>query len=79
LDVGDDVDLVEVDEAVENTKSPFVENTGEDDLFEELKAVGLVDLVLDNGILDLDYLAVFGGFLEELTVRCLVSGDLGIV
>ena len=79
MDVIDDIHLTKVYETVEDTECSFVQDSGEDDFFEEMKAIGLVDLGLDVLVLDLDYLAEFGGFLVEFTVGCLVCGDLGVV
>ena len=75
----DDIHLTEVYETVEDTECSFIQDSGEDDFFEEMKAIGLVDLGLDILVLDLDHLAEFSGFLIEFAVGCLVSGDLGIV
>jgi hypothetical protein len=38
-----------------------------------------MNLVLYDGIFDLDDLAVFGSILEELAVRCLMGGDFWVV
>jgi hypothetical protein len=75
----DDIHLTEVYETVEDTECSFIQDSGEDDFFEEMKAVGLVDLGLDVLVLDLDYLAEFGGFLVEFTVGCLVRRDFGVI
>jgi hypothetical protein len=37
-----------------------------------------MNLVLYDGIFDLDDLAVFGSILEELAVRCLMGGDFWV-
>ena len=79
MDVIDDIHLTEVYETVEDTECSFIQDSGEDDFFKEMKAVGLVDLGLDILVLDLDDLAEFGRFLIEFTVRCLVRRDLGVI
>jgi len=75
----DDIHLTKVYETVEDTECAFIQNSGKDDFFEEMEAVGLVNLGLNILILDLDYLAEFGRFLVEFTVGCLVRGDFWIV
>lgn len=75
----DDIHLTKVYETVEDTECTFIQNSGKDDFFEEMKAVGLVNLGLDILVFDLDYLAEFGRFLVEFTVGCLVRGDFWIV
>lgn len=75
----DDIHLTEVYETVEDTECSFIQDSGEDDFFEEMKAVGLVDLGLDILVLDLDYLAELSGFLVEFTVGRLVSGNFWVV
>jgi hypothetical protein len=75
----DDIHLTEVYETVEDTECSFIQDSGEDNFFEEVKSVGLVDLGLDVLVFDLDYLAEFGRFLIEFTVGCLVCGDFWIV
>ena len=79
MNVIDDIHLTKVYETVEDTECSFIQDSREDDLFEEMKAVGLVDLGLDILVFDLDYLAEFSGFLVEFTVRCLVRRDLGVI
>jgi hypothetical protein len=79
LDVIDDIHLTKVYETVEDTECSFIQDSGEDDFFEKMKAVGLVDLGLDILILDLDHLAEFGSFLVEFSIRCLVCGDFWVV
>jgi hypothetical protein len=75
----DDIHLTEVYKTVEDTECSFIQDSGEDDFFEKMKAVGLVNLGLDILILDLDYLAEFCSFLIEFTVRCFVRGDFRVV
>jgi len=75
----DDIHLTKVYETVEDTECSFIQDSREDNFFEEMKAVGLVDLGLDILVFDLDYLAEFGGFLVEFTVRRLVCGDFWVV
>ena len=79
MNVIDDIHLTKVYETVEDTECSFIQDSGEDDFFEEMKSVGLVDLGLDVLILDLDHLAEFGGFLVEFAVRRLVCGDFWVV
>ena len=79
MDVIDDIHLTEVYETVEDTECSFIQDSGEDDFFKEMKAVGLVDLGLDILVFDLDYLAEFGRFLVKFTVGRLVRGDFWII
>jgi hypothetical protein len=79
LDVIDDIHLTKVYETVEDSECSFIQDSGEDDFFEEMKSVGLVDLGLNILVFDLDYLAEFSGFLVEFTVGCLVRRDFGVV
>jgi len=75
----DDIHLTKVYETVEDTECAFIQNSGKDDFFEEMEAVGLVNLGLNILVLDLDYLAEFGRFLVKFTVGRLVRGDFWII
>jgi hypothetical protein len=63
-----DVNLIEEDKAVEDPEGRIIEQSSEDDLFEVLQSVRLVDLVPDDLILDLDNLSESGNLLEKLPV-----------
>jgi len=54
LYVVDNVDLVEENQRVEDGEGGVVQDAGQDDVFEVLQAVYVVDLPLDLGILDFD-------------------------
>jgi hypothetical protein len=79
LDVLDDVGLVVEDEGVENIEGRVFERAREDDIFEVLKAVGLVDLLSDGGVFDLDGLSEAGGVGDELSMRGFELGEFGVV
>ena len=79
LHVRDDVDLVEDDARVEDVKGGVVEDAREDDVFEELEAIRVVDLALDGWVADGDGLVEFSAFLQEFAVVGFVGWKFGII
>ena len=79
LDVIYYVDLGEEDESVQNAKCSVVEHTREHDVSEILDPEELMDLGSDRNILDLDDLTEFGDIFEELPVRGLEIGEVGVI
>jgi len=75
----DDVDLVEEHESVQNTECWVIENSGEDDIFQIEKSIGLVDLVPDILVFDFYDLTEFSRFEKELSVRGFESREFGII
>jgi hypothetical protein len=55
MQVLNDIDLVVEDEGVENREGGVVEDTGEDDVFEILKAVGVMDALSNVDVLNPDH------------------------
>lgn len=75
----DDINLVEDDTRIQDIKCRVVEGTGEDDVFEELKAVGVVNFSLDYWVVNWYWLVELGGLFEEITVVGFVGGKIGVI
>ena len=75
----DDVNLVEEDARVEDVEGRVIDGSREYDVFQELQAVGMVDLPLDGFVSDVDRLVVAGCLAEEIAVIGFVGGKLGVV
>lgn len=73
------VDLVEEDKRVENGEGRVVEDACEDDVFNILEAVGVVDLFADVRFFDVDHFFETRGVREVLPVVCFVGGEIGII
>lgn len=70
--VGDDVDLVEEQQGVENIEGGIVQHPGKDHVLEVMQAVCLVDLCQDYRVFDLDDLLEAICFGKEFAVRSFV-------
>lgn len=75
----DYIDLVEEDQRVENGEGRIVQYSCEDYVLEVLKAVSIVYLPFDVGILNADDLLEFGLVGEVLPVICFVAWKVGII
>lgn len=75
----DYVDLVKDNEGVEDVESGVVESARENDVFEKLQTVGVVDFLLNCDVLYRNGLVEFGGYVEKLSVVGFVMWELGII
>jgi hypothetical protein len=79
LYVGDDVNLVEDNTGVEDVECGVIQSACEDDVFEELKSVGVVDFPL-NGDVAHDYrLMELGSVMKEVAVVSFVSWEIWVI
>lgn len=79
LDVLDDVRLIIKDEGVENVEGRILERAGEDDVFEILKSVGLMDFIPNRRILDLDRFAKSARARDEVSMTSFDLGEFRVV
>ncbi len=75
----DDINLIEDNTRVKDVERRIVKSTSEDDIFEKLKSVGVVDLSLDCWIVNWDGLVKMSGLFEEISVVSFVGGEIGII
>lgn len=64
----DDLDLIEQDERIEHIERAVVDHSCQDDVFEELEAIGLRNLSLDSLIFEFECPLVLCGVLEEIPI-----------
>jgi hypothetical protein len=75
----DDLDLVEEDEGVEDGKGGVVEDARQNDVFEVLQPVRVVDLLPHLRVADLDDLLEPRGIAQVFPVVRLEGGEFGVV
>lgn len=75
----DDINLIEDNTRVKDVERRIVKSTSEDDIFEKLKSVGVVDLSLDCWVVNWDGLVEVSGLFEEISVVSFVGGEIGII
>ena len=79
LDMGDDVNLVEEDTGVDDIERRVVNGSCEDNVFQKLESVGVVNLALYADVTDRDRLVEMGLFVQELAIVCFVVGEVGVI
>lgn len=79
LDVCYDVDLVENYARVEDVECGVIKCAGEDNVFEELKAVSVVYFALDDWVPDDDGLMEVGVLVKKLAIIGFVVGEFGVI
>lgn len=74
-----DIDLVEDDARVEHVEGRVIERPGENDVFEKLETIGVMDFLPYSDILYCNGLVEMSVFTKEFAVIRLVSLKLGII
>jgi hypothetical protein len=75
----DDIDLIENDIRIEYVERRVVQRAREYDIFEELEAKRLVNLLLDEGVVDGDRLVEVRDLFKKIAVVCFVGGEVRII
>lgn len=79
LHVSDDIYLVKDYARVEYVEGRVVQGPGQNDVFEELESVSMMDFPLNGCIADRDGLVEAGCLVEKFTVVSFVAGEVRVI